>query len=194
MIKQYFLPYDEKDNVNYKYIFIFYKIAEYNSNTKRYDTIYYLTAKNLQNLIYTKLSINLSCSLINNLLNNNSYSKFFTVIKEQKLIKLNNNIKNCNKFIVLSNSEIDLMLKQGNNLFAKYLLYLKYYCGYSRNKRIDTTAKQILSALGYSTNSNNYISLLSEYNSILVNNGIISIEKYRDYNGYERNLYTYKLS
>lgn len=194
MIKQYFLPYDENDNVNYKYIFIFYKIAEYNSNTKRYDTIYYLTAKNLQNLIYTKLSINLSCSLINNLLNNNSYSKFFTVIKEQKLIKLNNNIKNCNKFIVLSNSEIDLMLKQGNNLFAKYLLYLKYYCGYSRNKRIDTTAKQILSALGYSTNSNNYISLLSEYNSILVNNGIISIEKYRDYNGYERNLYTYKLS
>ena len=57
---------------------------------------------------------------------------------------------------------------------------MKYFCGYSKNKQQDFTALQFLKYCGYSTNSKNYISKLSQYNSLLLDNKIISIKKYRD--------------
>ena len=54
----------------------------------------------------------------------------------------------------------------------------------------DTTAKQFLDALGYSTKSGSFVSRISEYNSLLVSNGLLKIKKYRDENGHERNIYS----
>ena len=78
-----------------------------------------------------------------------------------------------------------------NNLFAKYLIYLKYYCGYSKDNKTDFTAQQFLIACGYSVNSNNTLSQLSEYNGLLVKRGIITIQKKRDELGHTRNIYSY---
>lgn len=74
-------------------------------------------------------------------------------------------------------------------MLTKYYLYLKYYCGYSKSKQIDTTANQILSAIGYSGNSGKYKDLLCAYNSLLLEKKFISIQKQRDDKGHSRNIY-----
>ena len=35
----------------------------------------------------------------------------------------------------------NLIRDKKDNLFAKYLIYLKYYCGYTKNNKNDFTAK-----------------------------------------------------
>ena len=74
-------------------------------------------------------------------------------------------------------------------MLTKYYLYLKYYCGYSKSKQIDTTANQILSAIGYSGNSGKNKDLLCAYNSLLLEKKFISIQKQRDDKGHSRNIY-----
>ena len=63
---------------------------------------------------------------------------------DDNTIILNNNFRKgsaaSNKFITLSDSEIKFLIEQDNKLLNKYYLYLKYYCGYSKSKQIDTTA------------------------------------------------------
>ena len=96
-----------------------------------------------------------------------------------------------NHFVQLSKEEVDLILSVNQELFARYLLYLKYHCGAAKDHIIDTTAKQFLAAVGYSDKSRSYISQLCEYNKVLQDKGIVQIQKYYQ-DGKERN--TYKLA
>lgn len=81
------------------------------------------------------------------------------------------------------------LIQKDDNLLSKYYLYLVYYCGIAKNKKTDSTAKQILEKIGYSSSGNNKTKL-SSYNKILSSTGLIQIEKYKDSSGYWRNLYT----
>ena len=44
------------------------------------------------------------------------------------------------------------LLTQDDKLLNKYYCYLRYYCGFSKNKTTDSTANQILCAIGYKEN------------------------------------------
>jgi hypothetical protein len=68
---------------------------------------------------------------------------------------------------------------------------LLYYCGHSKSKEIDTTAKQFLAAWGYSTKSGNYLSKISEYNNLLSSKGLLKIRKAR-VGKEERNYYSFR--
>jgi hypothetical protein len=81
------------------------------------------------------------------------------------------------------------LLKQDNHLLNKYYCYLRYYCGYSKNNTTDSTALQILSAIGYSGKKGSSQENLSKYNDLLVRNNFISITKTHDERGYNRNIY-----
>lgn len=123
-----------------------------------------------------------------------TYKEYFTFDRSEKRITLNNDFRRgkdgTRYFITLSDYEATFLISKDEALLTRYYLYLKFYCGRARSKDIDTTAKQILSALGYSAASGKNISLLSYYNSLLVSQGLISIQKYRDISGRERNIYT----
>lgn len=93
-------------------------------------------------------------------------------------------------FVALSSAMIDLLLETKDNFLAQYLIYLVHYCRIAKNKGTDFTAKQFLSATGYSIVSNNNLSKVSECNKILVDRGIINIKKWKDGKGHERNTYT----
>lgn len=184
---QYYIPYDEKADISYIYLLTFYSIAEYNSITGLYDTIPYKSFEQLEER--TAKIHRISAATIYRTLKNKKYRKYLYLDQKKKLIRINNNIKECNKFVVLSQREVDFIISNRDNLLAKYLIYRKYYCLHTRRKKSDTTAKQFLAAIGLSTKSNSYISKISEYNRLLVDNKFLTLEKYRDENGNERNLY-----
>lgn len=185
---QYYIQYNEKANINYIYLLTLYSIAEYNSTTKRYDTITYKRFADIEEK--TARVHRISVSTLIRIFKKQEYKPYISLDKMNKKITIHNDIKGCNKFIALSPKEADILIKSGDNLLARYYCYMKYYCGYSKSKKIDTTAKQFLTAIGLSTKSNNYLSILSSYNSLLAESGILQIEKYRDNNGHERNVYS----
>lgn len=57
-----------------------------------------------------------------------------------------------------------------------------------KTKKHNSTLKQILETMGYSSKANNYISKLSKYNTKLVNDNMINIDRYIE-NGKERVFY-----
>lgn len=188
-MNNYFIPFDMSKNINYNYLISLYDMAQYNTKSKRYDTINYTSIKALAE------TLNISHKTLNNILDNAEYNIFITVDKQNKIITINNGInKDINNkiipFVILTNQEIQLLKKYADNLFYKYFIYMKYFCGYSKNKQQDFTALQFLKYCGYSTNSKNYISKLSQYNTLLLDNKIISIKKYRDELGHQRNIYS----
>lgn len=188
-MNNYFIPFDMSKNINYNYLISLYDMAQYNTKSQRYDTINYTSIKALAE------TLNISHKTLNNILDNAEYNIFITVDKQNKIITINNGInKDINNkiipFVILTNQEIQLLKKYADNLFYKYFIYMKYFCGYSKNKQQDFTALQFLKYCGYSTNSKNYISKLSQYNSLLLDNKIISIKKYRDELGHQRNIYS----
>lgn len=91
--------------------------------------------------------------------------------------------------MVLSALELSFLIESQDSLLIQYFFYLRYYCGISKSKTTDTTAKQFLSACGYCETSNSYLSKIAGYNSTLSLAGFISIKKSRDPNGRERNEY-----
>lgn len=186
--------YDEQADINYIYLLMLYELCQYNATTNQFDTISYSSIKSIVNQcnsIFGDYSI--SSSTIVRMLSDSKYSNYLLHNKKDKTIVINNNVNNFNKFVVLNTNEFNLIMQYKDNLFIKYLLYHKYYCGYSRAKKHDSTAKQILAAIGYSTSSNSYLSKFSEYNKILSDNKMLSINKYRDQQGNERNVYSYYL-
>ena len=188
-MNNYFIPFDMSKNINYNYLISLYDIAQYNTKSQRYDTINYTSIKALAE------TLNISHKTLNNILDNAEYNLFISVDKQNKIITINNGInKDINNkiipFVILTNQEIQLLKKYADNLFYKYFIYMKYFCGYSKNKQQDFTALQFLKYCGYSTNSKNYISKLSQYNTLLLDNKIISIKKYRDELGHKRNIYS----
>ena len=69
-------------------------------------------------------------------------------------------------------------------MFIKYYLYIKYYSVISKNNRLDFTANQFLTSIGYSCKSNNTKDLLGKFNKMLVNDGYLNIKVKHDDKGY----------
>ena len=119
---------------------------------------------------------------------------YFNYDNVNKVITLKNNFTKRQtggkaKFIILTDREIDFLLIHKSELLTRYYLYIKYYCGFSGKNETDFTANQFLEASKYSTKAGNYKTLLSSYNSLLVNEKLITISKFR-FNGQERNKYS----
>ena len=87
------------------------------------------------------------------------------------VIKESNN--NC--FVRLTDKEVAYLRKEKDNLLCKYYIYLKYYCSLAKKAGIkqDFTAKQFLTAIGYSTKSQKQIDKISTYNNKLKEQGLI---------------------
>lgn len=195
----YFIPYDEKSDINYIYLFYLYAIAEYNSENKLRNIIHYKNLQDIEQKINSIFAKNgnscISKSTISRLLKDSKYNNYFSVDTKNKVIVLNNdyrktNTNRKNKFVVVSQKQRDLIIEKQDNFFAKYSLFLIYYCGHSQSGKTDFTALQFLEACGYSTKSGNYVSKLCEFNRLLEERQIIKIDKYRDNNGNERNIYS----
>ena len=204
----YYVPYYEEYNINYIYLLLFYRMAVVDKNLWIKNTVNYRSLKDLAKRMnelsnYIRKERNdtaqevqiISQSTISRISNNSEYSKYFEWQKDNKKIVLFNDFRNTTNskkipFVCLDEDVVSFLIEQNDNLLATYYLYLKYHCGSSKNKQTDTTAKQFLDALGYSTKSGSFVSRISEYNSLLVSKGLLKIKKYRDENGHERNIYS----
>lgn len=183
-MNNYYLPFYPLESINYKVLLSLYDLAEYNTEKGVYDTIQYTSVKSLSQ------QINASQYVVQQILNSGKYDKFLTVDKAEKQIVLRNYFKGTKEpFVVLNSKEVLLIRTIDDNLFSLYLLYVKYYVGFGKNNQTDFTGKQFLTACGYCERSNSYLNRLNDYNKILVSNGIITIEKYRDDLGHTRNRY-----
>ena len=187
MLKAYYLRFRPTANIDYCKLLSFYDIAEYNIEKKCFDTIGYVSANKLAE------RLNISSSTINRIFSSPDYQEFMSVDKDNKKITLHNYFPKGTKdsFVRLSADEVKLIRDKDDNLFTKYLIYIKYYCGYTKDNKTDFTAKQFLSACGYSTNSKNYLNRLNDYNKELVRLGLLKIESWRDDLGHTRNNYFY---
>lgn len=187
MKKNYYLRFRPTANIDYLYLLAFYDLAEYNEESKVFDTIRYSSVRVLAE------SLKISSSTVNRIFNNPEYNEFMCIDKHNKTIKLCNSFKKgqSNQFVRLTNDEVSLIREVNTNLFAKYLIYIKYYCGYTKDNNTDFTAQQFLSACGYSVKSNATLDTISRYNGLLVDRGLIKIQKYRDDKGHTRNRYSY---
>ena len=135
-----------------------------------------------------------SNSTLNRLLANDEYKDFLTIDKDKRVITLNSSVikgSNNNCFVRLTNKEIAYLRQEEDNLLCKYYIYLKYYCSLAEKAgtKQDFTAKQFLSAIGYSTNSQSQLDKISSYNKKLKEKGLIIITTYRDELGHTRNIY-----
>lgn len=187
MKKFYYLRFRPTANIDYLYLLAFYDLAEYNEDSRVFDTIHYPSVRVLAE------SLNVSPATVNRIFKNPAYNEFLAVDTTAKTIKLYNSFAKgqTEQFVRLTADEVMLIREVRDNLFTKYLIYLKYYCGYSKDNKTDFTAKQFLTACGYSVNSNSMFDKLSQYNELLVSKGIIKIKKYRDELGHTRNIYSY---
>lgn len=186
--KHYYIPFIPEAKIDYLYLFELMGQATYSPSTKAYDTISYQSvAKLAEKLSFSK-------STLDRILTAEKYLPFLTVDKAQKQIKLHNSFMRGTEkrpFVCLTDVEVSFLRENDDNLLCKYLIYMKYYCGKTQNKDQDFTAKQFLTACGYSTNSQSQLDTVSNYNSLLETAGFISITKYRDSLGNIRNKYTY---
>lgn len=154
MKKYYYLRFRPTANIDYLYLLAFYDLAEYNEERKVFDTIRYPSVRVLAE------SLKISSATVKRIFDNPAYAEFISIDKSTKTITLFNHFPKGKKeqFVRLTAEEVSLIREVGNNLFAKYLIYLKYYCGYSKYNKTDFTAQQFLIACGYSVNSNNTLS------------------------------------
>lgn len=198
-MKQYFIPFDPGwKKPKYNYILYLYLIAEYDTESKLYNTIHYKSLDELAARINEKAGgeSRVSKATLSRFLNDPEKTTFFEIDKDRKVIILKNDFKRKNKeeesrpFVILTEREFDFLIVQNQDLLTTYFLYLRYYCGHSKSKEIDTTAKQFLAAWGYSTKSGNYLSKISEYNTLLSSNTFLKIRKER-VGKEERNYYSF---
>lgn len=196
-MRNYFIRYDPRDQVNYLYIFMLYGLAEHNKYSKRYDTIPYESKRELAARIKDKYGKKaFSCATLGRILYSMEYTKF---IKDapQGYIYLNNEFSNRGNidkqpFVIITDKEADFLIEQGDKQLAAYYCYLKYYCGLAAKAGVvqDFTAKQYLRAIGLSVDNHNNLSRISSYNTLLASAGFIHIKKFRDNQGNERNVYS----
>lgn len=187
MKKYYYLRFRPTANIDYLYLLAFYDLAEYNEESRVFNIIHYPSVRVLAE------SLNISTSTVNRILSNPEYTEYMRIDKTTKTITLCNSFVKgqSEQFVRLTADEVSLIREVNTNLFAKYLIYLKYYCGFTKDKKTDFTAQQFLSACGYSVKSNATLDTISRYNGILADSGLVKIEKYRDEFGHTRNRYTY---
>ena len=186
--QRFYIPFIPSAQVNYFILFQLYEIAKYNPINKCHDTVIYKSVAELAKVL------NISSSTLNRILTNAEYKEFITVDKSKRTIIINNDIRKSGKpFVILNITEIQILRSIGENLLCKYLICLKYYCGSSKTKTVDMTAKQFLEKMGYSTNTN-YPDRLAHYNTILKGYKLLNIKSYIDGAGHKRNIYTYLYS
>ena len=187
MLKKYYLRFLPTANIDYVFLLTLYDLADYNTDTKTYSIINYKSLAELARLC------SVSDKTLRRHLVDTEYSPFLQWDKQNKRVILLNDFSKTGyktPFLTVSPEEVRLLLTQKDNLLCKYLIYLKYFCGYSASKCIDTTWKQFLSAIGYSSNSS-YPSKISGYNALLEREGIIRITKKHDERGFLRNVYSF---
>lgn len=187
MLRQYYLRFLPTAKVDYIFLLNLYDLADYNTDTKTYNKITYKSLAELSRLC------SVSEKTMRRHLTDTEYSPFLQWDNKAKTVFLLNDFTKTGyktPFITLSPVEVRLLITENDNLLCKYLIYLKYFCGYSANKRIDTTCKQFLSAIGYSSSSS-YTAKISGYNGLLEKNGIIKIKRIHDDQGYLRNIYSF---
>ena len=187
MLKKYYLRFLPTAKIDYIFLFTLYDLADYDTETKTYSIITYKSLAELARLC------SVSDKTLRRHLADTEYSPFLQWDKQNKrVILLNDFSQNGYKtpFLTVSPVEVRVLLSENDNLLCKYLIYLKYFCGYSASKCLDTTAKQFLSAIGYSSNSS-YPSKISGYNALLEREGIIRITKKHDERGFLRNVYSF---
>lgn len=195
-MKQYYIPYNPGEKkFNYLPVLYFYMVAEYDKKTKTYNKITIHSLEKLSKRINEAAGESVvSKSTLSRVLKNAQYKKFFSYDTEKGEIVLHNNFrckpgaKEKQSFIVLSEKEFEFLVKSKDILLIQYFFYLRYYCGISKSKTTDSTAKQFLAASGYSVSSGKYTSKISEYNTLLSSSGFLTIKKTRE-NGKERNEY-----
>lgn len=185
-LKFYYLPFFVLSEIDYITLLAFYEIAEFDENKKIYDRIRYTTQKSLAQ------SLGVSAYAVSQVFNSGKYSRYLNIDRENKIITIQNNFQKGTKqpFVRLTKDDVSLIREMKDNLFSQYYIYLKYYCGFSKDGTTNFTGKQFLSACGYSTKSNKYLNRLNDYNKLLTNKKIIKIEKYRDELGHTRNRYS----
>jgi hypothetical protein len=89
---------------------------------------------------------------------------------------------------MLSHNDISYLRKHKSDILCKLFIYLKYY---ATKEKINSTQEQILSAIGYTSNSGDSKSKLSSYTTQLKNDGYIETYKYRDDMGHDRLYYKF---
>lgn len=201
MERKYYIPYyHNTDNINYENIFLLYlevnraenkllSVISYGSEDKLKErfNIKYQQLQNTKNNIISKSSIH-------RLLTEERYKNYFSVDRKKKTITLNNDMRNAKQekksFIVLTNREIEFLVKHNDNMLSTYYLYLKYYCGYSKSNSTDSTVEQFLETNGYCKSSGENKDKIYRYNELLEKESFIKIERYRDDFGKNRNCYT----
>lgn len=152
----YYLPFRPAAKINYLHLLALYQIAEYRKETKAFDYIKYNSMAEVSQLT------GISAATLSRILKSEEYSGFLSADTKGKTIILKSSFPGGTNgaFVRLTEKEVRLILLKKDNLFAKYLVYTKYYCGYTKN-RTDFTARQFLSACGYATSSNDYLSKVS---------------------------------
>lgn len=190
MLKHFYIRYEPKADINYIYLFYLYSLAEYNTSTNLFDTVSYKSGRALQRLIVERFGKgSISPSSLCRLLKDDRYRNYIKVDTEHNRIALQTATKGMPCFVMLTKREIDFLIDKKDNLLAKYYLYIKHFCGRGTVGMQDFTIKQFLKYCGYSDKSNSYVSLVSSYNTLLVENGFIRIEQHTDEKGHTRNCY-----
>lgn len=191
-LKNYYIPFLPLADINYYYLFSLYDLAQYRKELNAYD---YLKIKSYNALAN---EIGISESTARRMLTEyEDYKNFFNYNKETKEIILLNKFArsagNNKPFVLLIDKEIDFLRKHQylGNLLPKYLIYLKYACGHSKTKIANFTIPQFLEATGYAK-TKAYADKISSFNTLLVSNEFIKINKFLDSNiGHYRNAYIY---
>ena len=105
-MNKYYIPFDLSLNVNYNYIISLYSIAEFDTDTKRYNIIKYKSFKRLAEIL------NICDKTLKKILNDDNYKLFLTLDKQNKVIYLNNDFVNNNiPFVVLNENEVKILNK-----------------------------------------------------------------------------------
>lgn len=204
---KFFLPYVPKAQVNYIYLFYFYGIAtrfEEKQIIQQWqvkDEIVFSNFGELEQRINKKYANSekdsvVSAATLRRVALSDKYNSFIHYDKnyygKQGIILNNCFVGDKGKkspFVVLNPKTYNFLIQQDDNLLAKYTIFIKYQCGRNGGKT-DFTANQFFEAFGYSTKSNSGKDKVCEYNRLLVEKGIVSIQKIRK-DGKERNIYTF---
>ena len=187
MRTKYYLRFVPKAKVDYTLILNLYDLADYNEKTNCFDIVRY------SNLAELAQKLDTTEKTLSRHLKKDDYKYFFSIDKKQREIRLIVDFKETGykvPFITLTPVEARYLRQKNEDLLYKHFIYLKYYCGFAIEKQIDTTEKQILCAIGYSSNSS-YVQKLCCYNNDLVSNGLLKIRKIRDNKGLIRNIYSF---
>ena len=192
-MKNIYIYYQTDADINYLYLLYFYNIAEYNQLTNRYDIIHYSSLRQLTERLNSGFDKQrISLSTVKRILSNQLYIYYIKNNYESKIIMINSDVHSMQKqsFVRLTDIEASFLMHHNDELLCKYFIYQKYYCGYNKSKCHNSTIKQMLAAMGYSTNNNDYISRISNYNTLLSSSGLMNIQQYKE-DGKLRNIYSF---